>query len=141
MTEGYNPKYKMNELTNSILSMDYERAKELIKQGYDINEPYNELGWTAFHLMVAKYHPVKAVEEFIKLGGDVNKPTKKGRTPVMMSYHDRDKPDVLELLLRYGADPNVKDKAGYTALQRLLRYPKQTHKEPFIKVLMEHGAV
>ena len=91
--------------------------------------------------MVSKYHSVEAVEEFIKLGGDVNKPTKKGRTPVMMSYHDRDKPDVLELLLRYGADPNVKDKAGYTALQRLLRYPKQTHKEPFIKILKDYGAV
>ena len=131
----------MNELTGSILTMDYDRAKELIKEGEDINEPYNKLGWTPFHLMVSKYHSVEVVEEFIKLGGDVNKPTKKGRTPVMMSYHDRDKPDVLELLLRYGADPNIKDKAGHTALQRLLRYPKQTHKEPFIKILKDYGAV
>ena len=66
MTESYQ-KYKMNELTKCVISMNHKRAKELVQQGEDINEPYNELGWTPFHLMVCKYHPVEVVEEFIKL--------------------------------------------------------------------------
>ena len=95
----------------------------------------------SFSLAVAQKFQVSFINELIKLGGDVDKPTKKGRTPLIMSYQDRDKPDVLELLLRYGADPNVKDKAGYTVLQRLLLYPKKVPKEPFIKILMDYGAV
>ena len=140
MTESYQ-KYKMSELTKCVLAMNYTKAKELIQQGEDINEPYNELGWTPFHLIVAKYHSVEVVEEFIKLGGDVNKPTNIGRTPVMMSYQDRETPEVMELLLHYGADPNIKDEDGYTALQRFFLYPKTSPREPFIEILLKHGAL
>ena len=91
-------------------------------------------------MLIWEYHSVEVVEELIKLAGDVNKPTKKGRTPVMMSYQDRNKPDVLKLLIKYGADVNAQDKNGYTALMQVLKLNNTSEKKAFIKTLIDNGA-
>ena len=61
----------MNKLLRALIERDLNRARELIKQGEDLNEPYNNNGWTPFLWIVKEFYEVEIVEEFIKLGGDV----------------------------------------------------------------------
>ena len=37
-----------NILMKALYDMDFERIKSILKQGFDVNEPYNKHGWTPF---------------------------------------------------------------------------------------------
>lgn len=76
----------------------------------------------------------------IKLGADVNQPIKDARTPIMLSCISRTSPNVLKLLIKYGADVNAQDKNGYTALMQVLRLNNLSEKKAFIKTLIDNGA-
>ena len=103
------------------IKQNLTKIKELINQGYDLNKPYNEHGWTPFTLAVAQKFQISFINELIKLGADINQPIKDGRTPLMLSCISRKYPNVLKLLIQYGADVNAQDKNGYTALMQVLR--------------------
>ena len=68
-----------------------------------------------------------SVEALIKAGVPVNSRDKMGRTALMLAVGSYDNwcPDkVAQLLLEYGADPNLQDNNGDTALHWLVRLPK-----------------
>ena len=130
----------MDKLVIRVAEQNLSKIKELINQGYDLNKPYNEHGWTPFTLAVAQKFQVSFINELIKLGGDVNQPIKDGRTPIMLSCLSRKYPNVLKLLIQYGADVNAQDKNGYTALMQILTLNKASEKREFIKTLIECGA-
>jgi len=67
-------------------------------------------------LAVAQKFQVSFINELIKLGGDVNQPIKDNRTPIMLSCIARKYPNVLKLLINYGANVNAKDENGNTTL-------------------------
>ena len=75
----------MDKLVIRVAEQNLSKIKELVKQGYDLNAPYNEHGFTPFTLAVAQKFQVSFINELIKLGGDVNQPIKDGRTPLMLS--------------------------------------------------------
>ena len=85
----------MDKLVIRVAEQNLTKIKELINQGYDLNTPYNEYGWTPFILAVAQKFQVSFINELIKLGGDVNQPIKDGRTPIMLSCISRKYPNVL----------------------------------------------
>ena len=130
----------MDKLVISVAGQNLAEIKALINQGYDLNDPYNEHGWTPFTLAVSKKFQVSFINELIKLGGNVNQPIKDGRTPLMLSCITRNYPNVLNLLINYGADVNAQDENGYTALMQILTLNKASEKREFIKTLIECGA-
>ena len=44
----------MDKLVISVAGQNLTKIKELINQGYDLNKPYNEYGFTPFTLAVAQ---------------------------------------------------------------------------------------
>lgn len=130
----------MDKLVIRVTEQNLSKIKELINQGYDLNKPYNEHGWTPFTLAVAQKFQVSFINELIKLEGDVNQPIKDGRTPIMLSCISRQYPNVLKLLIKYGADVNAQDKNGYTALMQVLKLNETSDKKAFIKTLIGNGA-
>ena len=130
----------MDKLVIRVAEQNLSKIKELINQGYDLNKPYNEHGWTPFTLAVAQKFQVSFINELIKLGSDINQPIKDGRTPIMLSCISRKYPNVLKLLIKYGADVDAQDKNGYTALMQVLRLNNLSEKKAFIKTLIDNGA-
>jgi ankyrin repeat protein len=63
----------------------------------------------------AELHGV--VEALITLGPDVNAQSHRGRTPLMAAVI-RGAAEVVDMLLKRGADPTLKDRTGRTALDR-----------------------
>ena len=130
----------MDKLVIRVAEQNLTKIKELINQGYDLNTPYNEYGWTPFTLAVSKKFQVSFINELIKLGGNVNQPIKDGRTPLMLSCISRKYPNVLKLLIQYGADVNAQDKNGFTALMQVLKQNNISERKAFIKALIDNGA-
>lgn len=130
----------MHELVMSVIERDFDKIKKLLQQGYDLNTPYNEYGYTPFHLAVYHPFPIEVVKELINLGADVNQPIKDGRTPIMLSCISRIYPNVLKLLINCGADINAQDKDGYTALMQVLKKNKQSVKNTFANILIDNGS-
>ena len=82
----------MDKLVICVAEHNLSKTKELIKQGYDLNKPYNEHEFTPFTLAVAQKFQVSFINELIKLGADVNQHIKDGRTPIMLSCISRTSP-------------------------------------------------
>jgi ankyrin repeat protein len=57
----------------------------------------------------------------------------------MLSCLSRKYPNVLKLLIKYGADVKAQDKNGYTALMQVLRLNNLSEKKTFIKTLIDNG--
>ena len=130
----------MNKLLRAFIERDLNKAIELIKQGENLNEQYNEHGWTPFLWLVKEFYEIEIVEEFIKLGGDVNLANNQGQTPLMIASQHRSSPDVIDLLIRYGAEINHQDNYGFTAIMRLLSHPQLSMRKFVLKSLLDNGS-
>lgn len=67
----------------------------------------------------------KLVRHLLKLGASPNNrdPTRSHATPlVSLARSSRNPPEVCDLLMQHGADPNIADDAGNTQLHMLVRY-------------------
>ena len=129
----------MNKLLRAFIERDLNRARELIKQGENLNEPYNNNGWTPFLWLVKEFYEVEIVEEFIKLGGDVNQCTKENLSPLMIATIHRSSPDVIEILIQYGADVDHQDNYGHTAIMKLLKHPQLAMRKSIMQALIDNG--
>ncbi len=76
---------------------------------------YRPVGGLTALLYAARDGCYDCVEELIGAGADVNRPTPEGVTPLMIAL-DNDHNDVAKLLLDRGANPNLWDWWGRTAL-------------------------
>ena len=84
------------------------------------------------------------VEDYIRTGGDVNIVTAEGKTLLHFAA-ERDRVDILRLLLRGGANPNLQDEDGKTPLHYALDeyYSRRNDKEDItkmIELLVANGA-
>ena len=130
----------MNKLLRAFIERDLNKARELIKQGENLNEQYNEHGWTPFLWLVKEFYEVEIIEEFIKLGGDVNQCTNDNLSPLMIAVTHRSSPDIIELLVQYGADVDHQDNYGFTAIMRLLTHPQLSMRKFVLKSLLDNGS-
>ena len=80
----------------------------------------------------------KAVRLFVKHGVLLNTQDNEGNTALMMAV-TKDSNGV-QALLDAGADPNVKNKAGKTALQIAQENEIEVYRNKIVKLLKEHGA-
>lgn len=83
----------------------------LLARGADVNAR-NDEGVTILHIIT----DADAVPILIAKGADREARDKRGWTPLLTMAQERDREDVIEALLRAGADPNARGPKGETAL-------------------------
>ena len=129
----------MQELLDAIYKYDFCKIKEMPDIKEKLNKPYNKHGWTPFMLIVKEFYEEEIVEDFIKLGGDVNLANNQGQTPLMIASQHRSSPDVIELLIRYRADVDHQDNYGHTAIMKLLKHPQLAMRKDVLQALIDNG--
>lgn len=74
-------------------------------------------------LMAANHGNFETMEALVKAGANVNAQDIRGMTPLALSIaNDRPNSTVIRMLIAHGADPNIKSKAGESALDWARRY-------------------
>ncbi len=126
-----------NKLNQAILAKNTNELTKLIKNGGDVNYQYN--GRNALHVACDKGYTDMAIL-IIEAGADVNAISEEGsgRTALQFAAGDpmQDFPELVELLLKSGADPNL---ALNSDQKPLFEAIKRAHAES-VRVLLEHGA-
>ena len=118
--------------------------KLLLKLGADLNAT-NEKGFSALHF--ARYS--EAVDVLVSSGANINTRSDDGSTPLIFAcynlshYGSRQLPVLLRSMLHHGADCNMKDNKGRTAIHVLLKNVSRYCREGVnncIQVLAKAGA-
>ncbi len=98
------------DVTEAIIKNDLEQIRGLLEKRPEIkNDPY-ELG--TFMLVSGLYGHISLVEEFIKLGADVNASIPKyglGQQHLISAVLTKN-PDFVSALIKAGANPNIEDR-------------------------------
>jgi len=118
------------DLLDESYSGSVEEVKRLLLMGADINTK-NDFGLTPFELAVVGNN-CGVVEYFLQLGQNPNL-ERGGGTPLMSAAANGNL-ELLKLLLKYGADPDLPGDGKATALMSATG-----HTEIF-KILVSHGA-
>ncbi|SEH99775.1 ankyrin repeats (3 copies) [Akkermansia glycaniphila] len=94
--------------------------------------------------------PLSCIESLIAAGADINYTTNMGNAPIVQAAQLGNSCDVVKLLLEHGADANIQNKNGETALMAAIREKYYFKNEylmynyhtnyPLCKLLLEHGA-
>lgn len=129
-------KYGATPLMTAARWGNIPMVRFLLKNGATPNQPRSEAGRMALHVACAYYGGMQICKALIAAGADVNAVTLKGETPLMMAASNG-KADVVELLLRLGADKQKKDQNGKTALDyarsaEISDWKKNTNKDALI---------
>ncbi len=111
---GIRPYPEFTPLANAARGGDVAAVRNLIRQGADPNEPTGGNNWTPL-LHAIHTAQIKSVEALIDGGADVNRVAGDGFTPLMMAA-GYGYTDIVELLLRRGANPHVAGAGGVRPL-------------------------
>ena len=125
----------MTQLTRAC-SYGLESLKKYLKEGHGINDK-DEYGSTALHYC-SQYGAIDAVEYLISNGAKIDILDAEGRTPLIEGISAAENFRVTQLLLKAGANPNIKDKYGITALGKCTRY--EGEKDDTTDLLIKSGA-
>jgi ankyrin repeat protein len=122
-SEGYTP------LALAIEELRFETAKALIEAGADVNKTVGKDNLTPLMVAVAQTHlsegtkplptttrPIDIDRLLIQKGAKVNAQSNTGATALMIAAA-RDNAEAIGLLLNSGADPEIVNKQGQTALK------------------------
>src|SRR5712691_8686627 len=101
-------------LTFAVRAGDVAKTRALLAGGADPNRPVGVNGWPPLVHAVHK-NALGTAEVLLERGADINRGGPEGMTPLMMAAgYGND--DMVDLLLRHGADPHLRTKDGTTAL-------------------------
>ena len=92
---------------------EFDKAKELVKNGVDVNYQDESSGSTAL-ILSCQYNFIDLVTFLIDNKADINLQEKNGKTALMVSAGVSE--ELFNLLLSKGADPKIKASDGTTAL-------------------------
>lgn len=109
---------------NEATSDRYGRVRRLLQDGYDPNERWDD----------------QEMQETFHGGGCMPPPhsydNQRRRTSPLFSPILADEPQILELLLEFGANPEDRNRVGMTALHEAVRLCRKD----VIRILLDHGA-
>ena len=109
----------------------YEAALYLLEHGADPNAR-NDQGITPLH---SAAYP-EMVELLVRSGAEINVRSNDGSTPLLVQAAEAEGYDVMEALLKLGADAKAKDKSGQSALD----IARSREEDDKIELLQEHNA-
>jgi ankyrin repeat protein len=119
--EARNPKGE-SPLMLAALKGDLDMARRLIQRKAEVNKP----GWTALHY--AASNTTLASQEMVRLllehHAYIDAESPNRTTPLMMAAH-YGHPAVVKLLLEEGADPQLRNEQGLTAIDFARRAERQ----------------
>ncbi|WP_199100598.1 ankyrin repeat domain-containing protein [Dyella sp. ASV21] len=109
--------FEAERLHRAARDGDIEEMARLVASGFDMNL-FDDISWTPLHYAVDCQH-YKAAQWLLDHGSAVNahELAKVGETPLSVAVQG-DYPEIVELLMRYGADPDITGWMGHTARGR-----------------------
>ncbi|MCD6013184.1 MAG: putative multiple ankyrin repeat single kh domain protein [Flavipsychrobacter sp.] len=120
--------YGTSALMNACRWADDTAVSFLLRHGATVDKPKSPKGRTPLMVACAYYSGKSICNMLIDRGADVNVAAQDCSTPLMVAAQSA-KLDVVELLLKKGANPNAKDASGKTALE----YAKNATELEYIK--------
>ena len=127
----------MTQLTRAC-SYGLEALKKYLKEGHGINDK-DEYGETALH-HCSQYGVIDAVEYLISNGAKIDILDAFGRTPLILGISAAEHFRVTQLLLKAGANPNIKGDSGTTALGVIQKSNDEVRKKDTTDLLIKSGA-
>jgi ankyrin repeat protein len=101
----------------------FSLVKKLVERDADVNKP----GWTALHYAASGGH-VSVIEYLLDNSAYIDAESPNGTTPLMMAAM-YGSPESVKALIQAGADLNVKNSLGLTALDFAVRADRKNSKE------------
>jgi ankyrin repeat protein len=127
--------YAINNCENNY----FETIELLINNGVDINSHHSKFFETPLHRLCARINPhIDIITMILEKGAEVNATNISGKTPIFycnFSYSV----ELLNLLIKYGANINIKDKYKNTLLHDDYINSFDEHFEEFLKTLLDFG--
>ncbi|MBO3276555.1 ankyrin repeat domain-containing protein [Pseudomonas schmalbachii] len=114
---------------------DFARADAQIKAGADVNDVGDE-GLTPLLWVMGTTRDVRKIEYLLKAGANPNYIVKPGGESAMYFAAGGDRPDILELLLRYKGDPNLTGPRGNLMLVSAVGQLRDKN----VDLLLKYGA-
>lgn len=124
------------ELVNAIRSGDLDTVKNLTEKGVNVNAT-TDLGDPLPDAILHSPLPIPIAQQLLKHGANPNSQDMFGQTALWYAVHKRN-PDMVKLLLKYGADVNIKNQMyGNTSFMIAI---SDLDDPALIKLMLEHGA-
>jgi uncharacterized protein len=102
-------------LMEAVIKGDHELVDMLIAQGADVNIR-DKRNWTALHF-AAQAYDLTSVRDLVVHGADIDAQDDFGNAPLWRAtFNSRGRGDVIQFLLAHGADKNLKNNTGISAL-------------------------
>jgi ankyrin repeat protein len=136
LAHGADPNAKSKAGATALLWSvgDPAKVRLLLERGADVNARADS-GFTALLAAANSEAPIEVVRMLIDKSAQVDLATKSGFTALMGAAGGGD-PAIVDLLLRYGANPRAKNKSGWTALHSAT----YSANPAIVKMLLERGA-
>jgi uncharacterized protein len=120
LAEGFDPNSKDRDgrtpLMLAVTSDNLELVQFLIENGADVNSKDNN-GFTPLHFAAQDFR-VQAAESLLRNGAKVNACDNYGNPPLWRAvFNSQGRGDLITLLLKHGADRNLKNKSGKTPVE------------------------
>ncbi|HEY8891737.1 MAG TPA: ankyrin repeat domain-containing protein [Clostridium sp.] len=142
VTKDLNSNLKLDILYYAIDNCQnnyFKTIELLINTGVDINNHHSEFLETPLHKLCARIKPqLDVITLLLKKGAQVNAINISGKTPVFYCSFNYSV-ELLNLLVKYGADINIVDKYTNTLLHDDYINCYDEHFEDFLKVLLSLG--
>lgn len=127
--------YAINNCENNY----FKTIELIVNSGADINSHHSEFSETPLHKLCARINPqIDVITMLLKKGAKVNEINISGKTPVFHCSFNYSV-ELLNLLVKYGADINIVDKYKNTLLHDDYINCPIEHFEEFLKVLLSLG--